>query len=380
LRDPQSTPQTKSCQLSFEVEDSGIGMDSDQTARLFRPFEQGDNSTTRRFGGTGLGLAISRQLAYLMGGEVGAVSTPHVGSTFWFVCRFDVAERPVRQDTWDKNPEHAIAALRGKRVLVVDDNDFNQEVASDLLRDVNVDVALASHGAQALEILRGSHFDAVLMDVQMPVMDGHEATRHIRNDPAIAKTVVIAMTANAGTEDRERCLAAGMNEVLTKPIDPDLLFVTLARWTGMPQAEARAPEAMHLPADLPAASVEAPVIPAAVAGVEALPVWDANALKRIVGDNQATQTRLLDKYLLTAGETIASLRNAASASQWPQAGELAHKLKSSSRSVGAMRLGALCEALEREGRAGTPGACQALVALVIQGFSEVETRIRPRQG
>ena len=388
LRDPASTDQSGTCQLSFEVEDSGIGMESEQIARLFRAFEQGDNSTTRRFGGTGLGLAICRQLAYLMGGEVGAVSAPNVGSTFWFVCRFETAESPAPQEEWDTDPVHAIAALRGKRVLVVDDNDFNQEVASDLLSDVGVEVALASHGAQALEALHGGHFDAVLMDVQMPVMDGHEATRRIRSDPALAQTIVLAMTANAGAEDRERCLAAGMNEVLTKPIDPDLLFVTLAHWIARPQGAARShshgpshsPSPIAAPSvvALPAEPVAAPQIPPVAAVAEGLPVWDPSALQRIVGDNQATQTRLLDKYLLTAGETITGLREAASAAHWPQAGELAHKLKSSSRSVGAMRLGALCEALEREGRAGSPGTSQALVALVIQGFSEVETRIRSR--
>jgi len=380
LRDPASAPQSNSCQLSFEVEDSGIGMDSDQTARLFRPFEQGDNSTTRRFGGTGLGLAICRQLAYLMGGEVGAVSATNVGSTFWFVCRFDTAASPARVEDRDTDPQHAIEALRGKRILVVDDNDFNQEVASDLLKDVAVDVALAGHGAQALEALRSSHFDAVLMDVQMPVMDGLEATRHIRNDPNLSKTIVIAMTANAGAEDRERCIAAGMNEVLTKPIDPDLLFVTLAHWIGKPQSSVRVQEVRQPTTSAPVAPAATPETPSASAAAQALPVWDASALQRIVGDNQATQTRLLDKYLLTAGETMVGLRNAASAQQWPQAGELAHKLKSSSRSVGAMRLGALCEALEREGRAGSPGTCQALVALVIQGFSEVEARIRTGKG
>jgi len=235
LRDEPSVQTPNACQLSFEVEDTGIGMDREQIARLFRAFEQGDNSTTRRFGGTGLGLAICRQLAYLMGGEVGAVSSPQVGSTFWFVCRFDIAAQPAKEETMEINPEHAIALLNGKRILVVDDNDFNLEVASDLLRDIGIDVAVAGNGAEAVAALQESRFDAALMDIQMPVMDGYEATRRIRADQALSKTIVIAMTANAGAEDRELCLAAGMNEVLTKPIDPDQLFATLAHWICAPQ-------------------------------------------------------------------------------------------------------------------------------------------------
>jgi len=365
---------TASCHLLFEVEDTGIGLSEEQSQRLFQSFEQGDNSTTRRFGGTGLGLAISKQLADLMGGEVGVASTPGSGSRFWLECRFEIAQLPEETKPLDAAPQDAIAALRGKRVLLVDDNHFNLDVASDLLKDIHMHVEVAVNGALAIDALRRSTFDVVLMDVQMPVMDGHEATRRIRNDPSLANTVVLAMTANAGPEDRELCLQAGMNDVLTKPIEPDLLFAALARWTST--TASRLP-CGSVPA-APPSTTASEQIPMELPDLNSFPVWDSTALSRIVGDNVATQKRLQGKYLVTAGETVAAIRSGAANAEWPVVAELAHKLKSSSRSVGAMQLGALCEALERQGRAGVGEACAQLAPMVLQGFETVQALIQAR--
>jgi PAS domain S-box-containing protein len=381
FQDDVAIPSPGTCKLGFEVEDTGIGMNADQLARLFQSFEQGDNSTTRKFGGTGLGLAISRQLARLMGGEVGVVSERGVGSTFWLTSRFEVAHEPPRKAETAGALEQASANLHGKRVLVVDDNAFNLEVACDLLSSIGMHVDTASNGMQALELLHEVRFDVVLMDVQMPVMDGHEATRHIRNDPALRSTVVIAMTANVTEEDRNLCLQAGVDDVLTKPVAPEQMFLTLAHWTGAPRHSIAAMNAKAFRASTTrmAEAVLAPRTSNDTMAVQALPVWDGFALQRIVGDNTATQSRLLDKYLLTANETVTDIRIAAVAEQWLAIVELAHKLKSSSRSVGAMQLGSLCEDLERAGRSSSDSACHALAELVIQGFEAAQTCIKARK-
>jgi HPt (histidine-containing phosphotransfer) domain-containing protein len=221
-----------------------------------------------------------------------------------------------------------------------------------------------------LAAVRSTIFDCVLMDMQMPVMDGLVATRMIRSDPAIAHTVVIAMTANAGQEDQNRCLQAGMNEVLTKPIEPDLLFLTLAKWLHDPYSQPVLPMAPMAPKE----SV-APTVKLELPDVSALPVWDASALTRIVGDNPSAHARLLDKYLSTARETVAAIRSGRDGGQWTAVADQAHKLKSSSRSVGAMRLGALCEGLERAGRDSKVELCEVLVQSVMQNFEQVQARI-----
>jgi PAS domain S-box-containing protein len=363
LQDAAQPEPAASVRLRFAVEDSGMGMNADQLTRLFQPFVQGDNSTTRKFGGTGLGLAISRELAGLMGGEVGALSDVDAGSTFWFACRFELTQAPLAMAATDGAAEHDLAVLRGKRVLVVDDNEFNLDVACDLLTDTGMQVSTAGNGLPALELVHRQHFDIVLMDVQMPVMDGLEATRRIRLDAALASTVVLAMTANAGVEDRNLCLQAGMDEVLTKPIDPDKMFLALARWIGSVR------HAPVLPTPLqPAAADELSDCPA-------LPLWDANALQRMVGDRVATRDRLLGSFLQSAGDTVEAIRTAALAGQWSAMAGLAHKLKSSSRAVGAMQLGRLCEALEH---AGPDSSCKNLAEMVIRGFADARACIQAR--
>jgi CheY-like chemotaxis protein len=370
---PQGTPAPlsgASCRLRFEVQDTGIGVDEGQGERLFKSFEQGDNSTTRKFGGTGLGLAISRQLANLMRGTVGVVSQTGAGSTFWFEVPLEVAPEPDYESIPSPDVDGALQALRGHRVLVVDDNDFNLDVARGLLQDAAVAVEVARNGAQAIQAMLQSAFDCVLMDVQMPVMDGLEATQRIRSTPALAATVVIAMTANAGQEDRSLCLAAGMNEVIVKPVDPDVLYVTLAKWLGAARVRASAG-----PGAASAVAATVAVHVPELSQFDTLTVWDEEALARIVGNNQAAHARLLGKYQSTARETVVDIGLCAEHGQWSNAADLAHKLKSSSRSVGAMRLGGLCEALERAGRLDNAPACLALAQWVAEAFAEVDARI-----
>jgi CheY-like chemotaxis protein len=229
--------------LRFSVRDSGIGMTDEEAARLFRPFAQADTSTSRQYGGTGLGLAISKQLVTLMQGDIGVSSAPGRGSEFHFTASFGVpqheaATAPVPRAAGLGDDAQVMATLRGRRVLLVEDNDVNQLVARELLGEVaGMLVDVASNGPQALEAVRAGTYDAVLMDVQMPQMDGYETTRRLRSEPAHAALPVIAMTAHATVQDREQCRLAGMNDYLTKPVEPRTLFAVLARW--LPQAPLR---------------------------------------------------------------------------------------------------------------------------------------------
>ncbi|MCF6283101.1 MAG: ATP-binding protein [Candidatus Polarisedimenticolaceae bacterium] len=213
-------------QVYFEVQDSGIGMTQSQQKKLFNAFQQAEVSTSRTYGGTGLGLVISKQLAELMEGEIGITSAPGQGSTFWFTAYFERDFEPTEQSSNTCN----VAVLSGARILVVDDNVLNQQIAQELLYESNVITEVASDGLEAIDMVSSGCFDAVLMDIQMPILGGLEATRLIRMSATGRELPIIAMTANATKQERERCLAAGMNDFIPKPVQPDQLDRTLARW------------------------------------------------------------------------------------------------------------------------------------------------------
>jgi PAS domain S-box-containing protein len=223
--------------LRFEVQDTGLGIDAETLPRLFKVFEQADNSTTRKFGGTGLGLAITHRLAQLMGGEVGAESTLGTGSTFWFTAKLRKGRRLApRLATTPVDAERAIRGDHsGKRILVVDDEPVNREVAKMLLEEVGLAIESAADGKQAVAMATVVSYAAILMDMQMYDVDGLEATRQIREIPGRAGTPIIAMTANVFAEDRARCIAAGMTDFLAKPFDPDALFEALLRALSSPE-------------------------------------------------------------------------------------------------------------------------------------------------
>jgi signal transduction histidine kinase/ActR/RegA family two-component response regulator len=222
--------------VRFAVEDQGEGVPPDALPRLFGAFEQADNSTTRRYGGTGLGLAITRHLARLMGGEAGVESELGRGSTFWFTARLGrCGSLSARRDAAGRQAASGAEEMlrqrhAGRRILVVDDDPMNREVAQLTLAGSGLIVDLAEDGRQALTRFEGRDYALVLMDVQMPVMDGLDATRAMRARPDGASVPIVAMTANAFTEDKELCIKAGMDDFLVKPFDPELLFSTLLRW------------------------------------------------------------------------------------------------------------------------------------------------------
>lgn len=217
--------------LQFDVRDTGIGMTPEQLSRLFQPFSQADSSTTRTYGGTGLGLAICRKLSGLMQGEIWAESEPGEGSVFSFTACFGRGEaikatRIKRESTLSES----VAKLRGSKILLVEDNPLNRELASDILTNKGLHVSIANNGKEALNVLQTQTFDCILMDCQMPVLDGYEATKLVRAQDRYAQLPIIALTANAMAGDKEKALRAGMNDHIAKPIDVAQMFETMARW------------------------------------------------------------------------------------------------------------------------------------------------------
>ena len=505
--------------LRFEVRDTGVGLNPEQVGRLFRSFEQADTSTTRQYGGTGLGLAISKQLARLMGGEVGVQSVPGQGSCFWFTAwlglgepgatavlpqldprgrrvlvvddnehaaqvlaemlqalsfqaeavysgaraieavgqaaqrgqafdvvmldwqmpgmdgmqtaeyiralgpalggaipqlvlvtahgreeviraaqdggidhlmlkpvgtsaLFDTMMRVLHQGAAPAGPAdgalsperrssalHALGPLRGARILLVEDNELNQQVAQELLSDAGFEVSLAANGQLAVDAVAGAlqagqAFDLVLMDMQMPVMDGLTATRLIRLDPRFAALPILAMTANAMQVDRDRCLSAGMQGFVAKPIDPDTLWHAIARWT-LPR------EGLGGPAPTAATKVvETPLLPVGIEGLDT-----ALGLRRVMGKH-TLYLSLLRKFVAGQSRFSDEIEEALAAKDWATAERLAHTLKGVAGNIGASGLQAqagLLEAALRERQAAdtfTPllGATVLQLAALLEGL------------
>ena len=346
--------------LRFEVQDSGIGMSQEEVAQLFRSFHQADTSTTRKYGGSGLGLVISKQLAELMGGTVGVHSQPGLGSTFWFTAHLErYAGAP--EDSASDNEPPLLDVIRGASILLVEDNVFSQQVGCELLEDAGAIVRVANNGREALELLSRQSYDCVLMDVQMPEMDGFEATRRIRADPLLAGLLVIAMTANAGSEDRVRCLEAGMDEFVTKPIAPMLLFQLLAKWL-------RRRGGIAVQAPVPGSVMQA-------GGARDAAVLDVAALSLTFSNDPVKMRKYAQLFLDTARDGLAEMEQALALEDLKRLADLGHRTKSSALAVGANAFAALCLALEGLRHGGDLPQARALTSAMGPALARVAEQI-----
>ena len=323
--------------IQFSVQDSGIGISEEQQTKLFKPFSQADTSTTRKYGGTGLGLVICKKLVEIMGGEIQLESIKNLGSKFTFTLPFGISTDDIPQKdrlVTASGPHYDPAKIQGASILIVEDNEINQELVIDLLNSIGIKVTVVENGQEALTILEKESFDGILMDCQMPVMDGYQATREIRKKKQYKNLPIIAMTANVMSGDREKTLECGMDDYIAKPIDPENMFAVIAKWiTPDKQYNAKKspltksePDGNYMLSDLP--GIDVPI--------------------RMVGSHKKIQfyQRILKKFHNHYNEFEIMFRNSLSDNDMEKAERDAHTLKGLAGTIGALKLQNAAKALE----------------------------------
>ena len=333
--------------LQFSICDSGIGMRAEQIAKLFSPFTQADGSTTRKYGGTGLGLVIAKRLVTMLGGTIRVESVEGQGSNFIFTALLGQGQEehvPLSNQGKGREP-WAITPLRqiqGARILLVEDNEINQQVARELLESAGLQVVIANNGQEGLDLADPLKQDAVLMDIQMPILDGYQATKKLRENRAFDQTPIIAMTADAMKEDRDRCFAAGVNDHVAKPINPKHLFATLCKWIE-PKIERRPPQGLG---SVLSANHGGHTNHGDYAIEETIPGMDLKSGLERVGGNWQRYRTLLFKFRDNQRDIVAKIRQALASENHEMVLHLVHTLKGVSGNMGAVSVQQATQALE----------------------------------
>jgi signal transduction histidine kinase/CheY-like chemotaxis protein/HPt (histidine-containing phosphotransfer) domain-containing protein len=342
--------------VRFEVTDTGIGLTPDQQERLFTAFTQANATTTRRFGGTGLGLSISKRLCELMGGQIGVESRINQGSRFFFELPFSLAANLAAERTsTEPAPVDGLAGIRGARVLLVEDNELNQQFAVEMISGEGLTVTVASDGKQAVELVRQADdpFDIVLMDLQMPVMDGYRAAEGIRVLQPSDRLPIIALTADAMVGVRDQVFAVGMNDFVTKPIDPPELFAALVKWIKPGQRSGRVRARQPL----------APAEETALERLSAIPELAADHAARQFMGNRKSYLDILVAFARNSKDTVRAMAAAVAEGDQAGAGRLAHTLKGISGTIGTPALHDLAKRLDTAFRSGMVSDAATGVAL-----------------
>ncbi len=362
------------CLLRFEVQDSGIGIPRQKQGEIFNAFAQVDGSTTRKFGGTGLGLAICGQLVQLMKGKIGVESEEGEGATFWFTALFTVGSEEFLEKS-NKMGDGTEECSFDAKVLIAEDNLTNQIVARGILEQLGCRVTMVENGREAVAQVLENSFDLVLMDCQMPVMDGYEATRRIRvkeKESGRLPVVIVALTAHAMKGDREHCLAVGMNDYLSKPFREEQLAALLRRWLSCTKTDEPTEKGK-----------EVIITNSAPESEEEQPEFDDLVLENYRQIQRPDQPdiikRLITIYLKSSPALLADIDSALQASDPERLWQAAHSLKSSSANLGAVKLARLCEELELQGRAGRLDQAAELADSIRQEYERTEVWLERKE-